>query len=125
LFKSAQPIDILTVTAELRKRGKLDIIGGAYYITSLTNIIASAANIEYHARIVAQKHIQRELIKISTEIQQDAYEDSTDAFELLDSAEKKLFAVSQGNIKKDYKQKAFIMIKGIFQSKLIGTLNKV
>lgn len=113
LFKSAQPIDILTVTAELRKRGKLDIIGGAYYITSLTNRIASAANIEYHARIVAQKHIQRELIKISTEIQQDAYEDSTDAFELLDSAEKKLFAVSQGNIKKDYKQMSSVIKEAI------------
>ncbi|MCU0423093.1 MAG: replicative DNA helicase [Bacteroidia bacterium] len=104
LFSSAQPIDILTVTNELRKSGKLDIVGGAYFITSLTNRVASAANIEYHARIIAQKFIQRELIRISTEIQKESYEESADAFELLDSAERKLFEISQGNIKRDYKQ---------------------
>jgi replicative DNA helicase len=104
LFSSAEPIDILTVTAELRKRGKLDIAGGAYYITTLTNRVASSANIEYHARIIAQKFIQRELIRIATEVQREAYEDSADAFELLDAAEKRLFEVSQGNIKKDYKK---------------------
>lgn len=104
LFSNAQPIDILTVTSELRKRGQLDLVGGAYYITSLTNRVASAANIEYHARIIAQKFIQRELIRISTEIQREAFEEGSDAFELLDSAERKLFEVSQGNIKKDYRQ---------------------
>ncbi len=104
LFSTAQPIDILTVTSELRKRGQLDLVGGAYYITSLTNRVASAANIEFHARIIAQKFIQRELIRISTEIQRESFEDAADAFELLDSAEKKLFEISQGNIKKDYKQ---------------------
>ena len=104
LFSNAQPIDILTVTAELRKQGILDVVGGAYYITSLTNRVASAANIEYHARIIAQKFIQRELIRISTEIQRESFEESADAFELLDSAERKLFEVSQGNIKRDYKQ---------------------
>ena len=109
LFSSAEPIDILTVTAELRKRGQLEIVGGAYYITSLTNRVASAANIEYHARIIAEKFIQRELIRISTEIQREAFEEGTDAFELLDSAERKLFEVSQGNIKKDYKQMNYVI----------------
>lgn len=104
LFSNAQPIDILTVTSELRKRGQLDIVGGAYFITMLTNRVASAANIEYHARIIAQKFIQRELIRIASEIQREAFEEGTDAFELLDSAEKKMFEVSQGNIKRDYKQ---------------------
>lgn len=104
LFGRAEPIDILTVTSDLRKKGLLDVVGGAYYITSLTNRVASAANIEYHARIVAQKFIQRELIRISTEIQRESFEEASDAFELLDSAERKLFEVSQGNIKKDYKQ---------------------
>ncbi len=104
LFSRAEPIDILTVTAELRKRAQLDIVGGAYYITMLTNRVASAANIEYHARIIAQKFIQRELIRISSETQREAFEESADAFELLDSAERKLFEVSQGNIKKDYRQ---------------------
>ncbi|MBP9187828.1 MAG: replicative DNA helicase, partial [Bacteroidia bacterium] len=104
LFSNAQPIDILTVTSELRKQAQLELVGGAYFITSLTNRVASAANIEYHARIIAQKFIQRELIRISTEIQRESFEDSADAFELLDSAERKLFEVSQGNIKRDYKQ---------------------
>lgn len=103
LFERADPIDILTVTAELRKMSTLEIVGGAYFITSLTNRVASAANIETHARIIAQKFIQRELIRISGEIQTDAFEESADAFDLLDTAERKLFEVSNGNIKKDYR----------------------
>ncbi len=102
LFTRAEPIDILTVTAELRKTAQLELVGGAYYITMLTNRVASAANIEFHARIIAQKHLQRELIRISGEIQVEAFEDSADAFNLLDSAEKKLFELSQGNIKRSY-----------------------
>jgi replicative DNA helicase len=113
LFSNAQPIDILTVTSELRKRGQLDIVGGAYFITMLTNRVASAANIEYHARIIAQKFIQRELIRISSEIQRESFEEGTDAFELLDSAEKKLFEVSQGNIKRDYKQMNYVIKEAI------------
>jgi len=103
LNTKAQPIDILTVTAELRKGQLLEQVGGAYYITMLTNRVASAANIETHARIVAQKFLQRELIRISGEIQQEAFDENTDAFELLDNAELKLFTISQGNIKKDYR----------------------
>src|SRR5690606_3915991 len=68
LFQKSSPIDLLTVTAELRKMGALEMVGGAYYITQLTDRVVSAANIEYHARIISQKYIQRELIKISTEI---------------------------------------------------------
>ncbi|MES2778755.1 MAG: replicative DNA helicase [Bacteroidota bacterium] len=113
LFSRAEPIDILTVTSDLRKKALLDIVGGAYYITSLTNRVASAANIEYHARIVAQKFIQRELIRIATEIQKEAFEEATDAFELLDSAERKLFEVSQGNIKRDYKQMNYVIKEAI------------
>lgn len=115
LFSTAQPIDILTVTQELRNRGQLDIVGGAYYITMLTNRVASAANIEFHSRLIAQKFIQRELIRISSEIQREAFEESTDAFELLDSAEKKLFEVSQGNIKRDYKQMNSVIKEAIHE----------
>src|SRR4051812_12050070 len=74
LFERSEPIDILTVTNELKKSGELDIVGGPYYITQLTNRVASAANIEYHSRIILQKHIQRELIRISSETIRDAYE---------------------------------------------------
>ncbi|MFA9214934.1 MAG: replicative DNA helicase, partial [Candidatus Methylacidiphilales bacterium] len=97
LWQNGSAVDILTVSQELKKKGNLEISGGAYYVTSLTNRVASAANIEYHARIIAQKFLQRELIRICGEIGTEAYEDGTDAFELLDSAERKLFEVSQGN----------------------------
>ena len=101
LFQKSSPVDILTVTAQLRQEGTLEMIGGAYYITELTNRVASAANIEYHARIISQKFIQRELIRISTEIISKAYEDTTDIFDLLDHAEKNLFDIAQNNLRRD------------------------
>ena len=91
LFERSEPIDILTVTNELKKSGELDIVGGPYAITQLTNRVASAANIEYHSRIILQKHIQRELIRISAETIKDAYEDTSDVFMLLDKR-KKIFS---------------------------------
>ncbi|MXV50535.1 replicative DNA helicase [Pedobacter sp. HMF7647] len=101
LFQKSSPIDILTVTSQLRQQGDLEMIGGAYYITELTNRVVSAANIEYHARIISQKYIQRELIRISTEIINNAYEDTTDIFDLLDMAEKNLFDIAQNNLRRD------------------------
>lgn len=101
LFQKSKPVDILTVTSEMRQQGTLEIVGGAYYITNLTNRVASAANIEYHARIISQKYIQRELIRISTEIITNAYEDTTDIFDLLDHAEKNLFDIAQNNLRRD------------------------
>ncbi|MFO8086415.1 MAG: replicative DNA helicase [Bacteroidales bacterium] len=100
LFSKAEPIDILTVTNELKTNGKLDFVGGPYYISTLTNRVASSANVEYHARIIAQKFIQRELIRISSEIIHDAFEDTTDVFDLLDRAEQNLFSVSEENLRK-------------------------
>lgn len=102
LFQDSEPIDILTVTAKLRKKGDLEFVGGAYYISYLTNRVASSANIVFHSRIISQKHIQRELIRISSETIKAAYEESSDVFELLDKAERDLFSVAQGNIRKDY-----------------------
>ncbi len=102
LFARSEPIDILTVTQNLKKSGELELVGGAYYISQLTDRVASTANVETHARIIAQKFIQRELIRISNEIIKDAFEESTDVFELLDKAEDGLFKVAEGNIKKSY-----------------------
>lgn len=102
LFGKSEPVDILTVTNELKTTGELDIVGGPYYITQLTNRIASAANVEYHARIISQKFIQRELIRISSMIIKDAFEDTTDVFDLLDRAEQNLFAVSESNLRRSY-----------------------
>jgi replicative DNA helicase len=102
LFERSNPVDLLTVTEELRSAGDLDKMGGPYYLVELSNRVASAANIEYHARILAQKHIQRELISVSTKTIKNAYEDTTDVFDLLDDAEKGLFAITQNNLSRSY-----------------------
>jgi replicative DNA helicase len=101
LYSDTQPIDILTVSDRLRSNGDLESIGGPYYLAELTNRVASAANVEFHARIVAQKYIQRELIRVSADIIRDAYEDTTDVFELLDNAEKNLFSIAEDNLRKN------------------------
>lgn len=102
LFERSNPVDILTVGEELRKSGDIDKVGGSYYLVELTSRIASAANVEYHARIIAQKHIQRELIRVSTRTIKDAYEDTTDVFNLLDEAEKGLFGITQNNLSRTF-----------------------
>ena len=96
-----EPVDILTVTEALKKTGQLEEIGGALYITQLTSRVASAAHLEFHARIVAQKFIQRELIRVSSEIQAKAFDESHDVDELLDYSEQELFKIAEGNIKKE------------------------
>lgn len=88
LFSTSQPVNILTVTQELMRMNALKDVGGAAYVPSLTNRVASSANVEYHARIIAQKFIQRELIAVSTQTIQNAYADDSDVFDLLGSAEK-------------------------------------
>lgn len=120
LFEKSEPIDILTITNALKSKGELEVVGGPYYITQLTNRVASAANIEFHARIIAQKYIQRELIRISTEIITDAYDETTDVFTLLDRAESGLFGVTEGNIRKNYDSMSTLIrsaIKQIEQAK--------
>lgn len=102
LFERSDPVDILTVTEELRKSGDLEKVGGAYYLIELSNRVASAANVEYHARIIAQKHIQRELIRVSTSTIRDAYDETIDVFNLLDEAEKGLFEITQKNLSRTY-----------------------
>ncbi len=102
LFADSKPVDILTVTDRLKQKGELDLAGGAYTISMLTNRVASSANVEYHARIVQQKFMQRELIRISSDIIKDSYEDTTDVFDILDKAEKDLFSVSETNLRRNY-----------------------
>lgn len=100
LFTDTQPIDLLTVSAQLKKNGKLELAGGDFYLIQLTQKISSSAHIEFHSRIILQKFIQRSLIRISTEIIEDSYDETTDVFDLLDKAESKLYEVTQGNIKR-------------------------
>ncbi len=106
LFNQAKTIDLLTMHEELLKMGKLEEIGGPAYLAQLTERVASAANIEYHARIIAQKHIKRELINVSTKTITNAFDDTIDVFELLDDAERNLFDITQQNLNRSYESLA-------------------
>ncbi len=100
LFTDSQPIDLLTVSSQLKKNAKLELAGGDYYLIQLTQKISSSAHIEFHSRIILQKYIQRSLIRISNEIIEESYDETTDVFDLLDKAESRLYEVTQGNIKR-------------------------
>ena len=115
LFNNTQPVDILTVTEELKKMGEIDFIGGFSYISELTNNIASASNTEFHARIIAEKFIKRSLISISNNIINDAFNESVDIFDLLSTAEEKLFTVTEGTLRKSY-DKMSVLIKGALEN---------
>lgn len=90
LYLKSEPIDLLTVTERLRKDGKLEEVGGVYELSLLTNEVASSANIEHHSHILIQKHIQRELIRISNDVIKDSYEDTSDVFDILNDTEVRL-----------------------------------
>ena len=100
LFERSQPIDLLMVMEDLRKNEELELVGGAAYLANLTSKVTSSANIEYHARIVTEKFIQRELIRTSSEVIKDAYEDSTDVLDLLDKASQFVFEITEKNMGK-------------------------
>jgi replicative DNA helicase len=103
LYEADEPIDTVSVYEELKKSGKVDQSGGAAYLSKLTQDISSAANIDYHARIVLEKWILRQLITASMDIAHNAYEASEDVFDLLDQAETKIFQISEEGIKESFK----------------------
>lgn len=113
LAQKSMPIDLLTVVEELRIKEELEMVGGPYAVTKLTNAVVSSANIETHSRIILQKFIQRELIRISGEIIGDAYEDSTDVFDLLDDAESKLFEITNNHLRKNFDSIDTVLVKTI------------
>jgi replicative DNA helicase len=102
LDSKGDPIDLLTVTNELRKNVQLEFVGGPYYLVELTQRVSSSANLEYHARIVSENFIKRELIKISSEITRDSFDYTTDVFDLLDHAQQQIFQIVDSNLKKKY-----------------------
>lgn len=104
LFGMAQPIDLLTVTNQLRKEKLLDVVGGPSYLANLTNKVTSAANIEYHARIVMEKFVVRELIHSCNDIINESYDESNDVLDLMDKAETKIFNIIENNFKRDSKE---------------------
>jgi replicative DNA helicase len=102
LFGRSEPVDILTVAHELRQNGELEASGGEHYLIELSNKVSSSAHSEYHARVIVQKHIQREMIRVSSNIIDKSFDETTDVFDLLDEAEQELFEVAHSNIVKNY-----------------------
>ncbi len=113
LTTKSMPIDLLTVVEQLKFNGELDIIGGAYFVTRLTNSVVSTANVEAHSRIILEKFIQRQLIRISNETIADAYEETADIFDLLDDAESKLFEITNNYMRKNFESMEQILVKTI------------
>ena len=115
LFNNTKPVDILTVSEELKKLEYFKEIGGLAYISELTNNVSSASNTEFHARIIAEKFIKRSLINIARNITGDAFDDSVDIFDLLNNAESELFTVTEGTLRKSY-DKMSSLIKGALEN---------
>lgn len=111
-------IDLLTLTEELKRSDDLDKIGGRFTLIQMTERIASAVNIEHHARIIFQKFLQRELIHLGTEMQTNAYDDTKDVQEMLNEAENGLFSLSQGSMKRDVQQVNTVIDEAIHQMEL-------
>ena len=101
LAMQQKPVDVLTVAEELKRRGELETAGGAVYIAELSEKVGSAAHIEYHALIIAQKHMARELIAFSSDVSQQAFDETVDVDDLMQETEGRLFEISQRNVKKD------------------------
>lgn len=104
LSMNENPVDIMTVTNELKREGTLDEVGGPAYIIELSSHVASSAHIEYHAHILAQKFLARQLISFASTIETKAFDETVDVDELMQEAEGSLFELSQKNMKKDYVQ---------------------
>ena len=111
LFAENSGIDILTVSEKLKKMGTLDQVGGLVGLVEITGTVGSSAHVEHHARIISQKYIQRELIRIGEETARDGYDDSLDVFDLLDKTENSLFQVAQQNLKREVKNLSTLTIK--------------
>src|SRR5512137_1737005 len=102
LFERSEPVDLITLVEELRRRAELEKVGGEYYLTELTTRVTTAANVEYHAHIVLEKALMRQLISSSSEVVGRAYSETEDALDLLDEAEQKIFQISEQRMKKSF-----------------------
>ena len=110
-----KPIDLYTVTEQLKVVGNLKKVGGAKYLAQLTQKVGSAANVEFHAKIIAQKYVQRELIKSAIEIQRRSYDEEQDVTELIGFAEQEIFNVSEGHVKRAVQSASDVLAKAIQQ----------
>lgn len=113
LFGDSQPIDMLTVANDLRQKGQLESVGGEYYLVQLSQKVSSSAHSEYHARIIVQKYLQRELIRVASDIIEKSFDETTDVFELLDQSEQALFDVAHKNVSKNYESAQGLITEAI------------
>ena len=129
LSNELKPVDLYTVTERLKAKKELKKVGGATYLAQLTQKVGSAANVEFHAKIVAQKFVQRELIRSATEIQRRSYDESIDVTELIGFAEQEIFKVAEGHVKRDVVESKVILARAMQQieeaSKNSGSMNGV
>lgn len=110
-----EPVDILSVSNELRKNGELEAVGGMAYLSALTNKIGAAAHIDYHSKVLLQKFLQRELIRISYDVQKAAYDDTLPVDELVDTAEEKIFTLAERNVHTETKSITSIINRAVAQ----------
>lgn len=115
LSAELKPIDLYTVTESLKSRKELKKVGGAAYLAQLTQKVGSAANVEFHAKIIAQKHVQRELIRSATEIQRRSYDEEQDVTDLIGFAESEIFKVAEGHVKRSVQNAKDILSKALAQ----------
>ena len=113
LFQQSQPVDLLTVNNHLKSTGDLEKAGGTAYLAQLTSRVSSTSNVEFHARIIIEQYIKRQLIHVSSEIQRLSYEDTTDVFQILDRMEQELFTIAESNIRKNYESMSDILLKAV------------
>ncbi len=111
LSRALKPIDLYTVTEQLKSQGLLKEVGGASFLAQLTQKVGSAAHVEFHAKIIAQKHVQRELIRSATEIQRQAYDETMDVTDLIGFAEKEIFDVAEGHVKRSVQDSKSVLAK--------------
>ncbi len=113
LFNKSKPIDMLTVAEELRAMGELENAGGGYRLAELTSKVASTAHVEEHARIIAERHIKRELIRISNQVVRDSYDETKDVFDILDQAEQNLFNITEQNLRSSYASMSTLITQAV------------
>ncbi len=113
LFGKSKPIDLITVTDLLSRKGELAASGGASYISQLTSRIGSTAHVEYHARIISEMHIKRELIRMSNDILKNAYDETKDVFDVLNQAENDLFNISENNMSKGVDEMQHVIVEAV------------
>lgn len=120
LFNISNPVDTITVMNQLKKTGELDLVGGAYYLSQLTNRVASSDNVEFHSRIIQKKYQQREVIRISTLAIKQAYSEECEVLDLLESTEKEFYKISSDGLKTDLESTSKLVNKAITEIEIAG-----